>query len=132
MTDNALHVVAGVIFSPERDRVLIARRPRASHQGGLWEFPGGKLARPESPFAALRRELREELAIEVIRAQAFLEVHHRYPGQAVFLDIWRVDEFTGVARGNEGQQIAWVGLDELENYRFPAANDAIIDRLLGR
>ena len=43
-----------------------------------------------------------------------------------------MDEFTGVARGNEGQQIAWVGLDELENYRFPAANDAIIDRLLGR
>ena len=47
MTDNALHVVAGVIFSPARDRVLIARRPRASHQGGLWEFPGGKLARPD-------------------------------------------------------------------------------------
>jgi len=129
---KALHVVAGVIFSPMRDSVLIARRPQSSHQGGLWEFPGGKLAEGESPFAALCRELQEELAIDVIQAQAFLEVSHHYPDKAILLDVWRVEAFAGVARGNEGQQIAWVSLVELENYSFPAANDAIIDRLLGR
>ena len=129
---KAIHVVAGVIFSPARDRVLIARRPEASHQGGLWEFPGGKLSEGELPLAALSRELREELAIEVTRARPFLEIHHNYPDRVVFLDIWQVDEFTGQAKGNEGQPIAWVGLEELENYAFPAANEAIIERLLGR
>lgn len=132
MTETALHVVAGVIFSPARDRVLIARRPEASHQGGLWEFPGGKLAANELPFTALCRELREELSIAVTQARPLLEIHHNYPDQAIFLDIWQVDAFTGTARGNEGQPIAWVGLEELEHHQFPAANQAIIDRLLGR
>ena len=64
--EDYMHVVAGVIRDPaNNDRVLISRRHDASHQGGKWEFPGGKVEPDEDPVAALRRELHEELGIEV-------------------------------------------------------------------
>ena len=126
-----IHVVAAVIYAPAGDHILIARRPAHLHQGGLWEFPGGKVNGDETAFTALQRELREELAIVVKAALPLMEVSHRYPEKAVFLDIWEVREFSGEPRGNEGQEIAWVKIRELGSYSFPEANSGIVSALTG-
>ena len=124
-----IHVVAGIIYSPERDRILIAKRPDHLHQGGLWEFPGGKVDQGEPTEVALRRELLEELDIEPTHAEPFHQVSHRYPDKAVILDFWSVHAFKGEPRGLEGQQIAWVALFEIAGYPFPAANQAVLELL---
>ena len=121
-----IHVVAGVIYNPERDKVLIAKRPIASHQGGLWEFPGGKVAPGEKAYQALCRELVEELDIVVTAASAMFSEDYNYPDKKIRLDIWKVEGFTGAARGNEGQEVSWVALDRLDAYSFPAANRSIL------
>lgn len=131
MTDRAraVRVVAAVIENSSGE-ILIARRPDHLHQGGLWEFPGGKLEAREQPYAALARELAEELGICVSGAQPLLKTTHDYPDKSVELDVWRVTAFAGVAHGREGQQIAWVKRDKLACYRFPAANIPILEQVV--
>ena len=63
---DAVHVAVGVIFNPQQDHILIAKRPQHLHQGGLWEFPGGKVSLGETVEQALKRELYEELGIWVL------------------------------------------------------------------
>lgn len=120
-----LHVVAAVIRDPQ-GQILIAQRPAHKHQGGLWEFPGGKVEAGEAPAVALERELAEELGIRVTAARPLLQVRHDYPDQAVLLDVWQVDAFTGEAHGAEGQPLAWVAPRALLDYDFPAANRPIV------
>jgi 8-oxo-dGTP diphosphatase len=120
-----LHVAVAAIFD-ERQRVLICRRPPHVHQGDLWEFPGGKVEPGETTASALRRELKEEIGIDVISARPLIRVHHDYPDRDVLLDVWRVEDFSGVAAGHEGQPICWVSPRELGRFRFPAANLPII------
>jgi 8-oxo-dGTP diphosphatase len=131
LAGTRLAVVAGVIYNPERNRILIARRPAHLHLGGFWEFPGGKIQPGESPRAALTRELLEELAITVIDCAPLLAVSHDYADKAVLLDVWGVNQFSGVPAGNEGQEIAWVAIGDLHRYEFPAANQAVLARLMG-
>ncbi|MBA1276037.1 Nudix family hydrolase [Stutzerimonas azotifigens] len=120
-----VHVAAAVIRGAE-GRVLIAKRPEAVHQGGLWEFPGGKVEFGETVRDALVRELREELAIEVSAARRLIQIRHDYPDKHVLLDVWEVTRFEGEPQGAEGQPLAWVAPDELPGYAFPAANQPII------
>jgi 8-oxo-dGTP diphosphatase len=120
-----LHVAAGAVFD-DRHRVLICKRAPHAHQGDLWEFPGGKLEPGESSASALRRELREEVGIEVVAARPLIRVRHDYPDREVMLDVWRVERFSGEAAGHEGQPVRWVEPSELVRYRFPAANRPII------
>ncbi len=120
-----VHVAAAVIRGGD-GRVLIARRPETAHQGGLWEFPGGKVEGGETVRAALVRELREELAIEVAAACRLIQIRHDYPDKHVLLDVWEVTRFDGEPQGAEGQPLAWVAADALPLYAFPAANQAIV------
>jgi len=120
-----IHVAVAAVFD-DRQRVLICRRPAHAHQGGLWEFPGGKLEPGETIDSALRRELREEVGINVISTRPLIRVHHDYPDRNVLLDVWRVERFSGRAAGHEGQPVRWVLPGELGRYRFPAANRPII------
>ncbi len=120
-----LHVAAAVIVN-DRGEVLIAKRPEHQHQGGLWEFPGGKLEPGEAVTQALSRELDEELGITVESACPLIRVHHNYPERAVLLDVWQVERYRGEARGREGQPVAWVEPEQLPDYRFPAANTPIV------
>ena len=99
---DAVHVAVGVIFNSQQNQILIAKRPEHLHQGGLWEFPGGKVSAGERVDQALKRELFEELGITVIEAQPLMAVQHDYSDKQVFLDIWTVTQFTGNAQGAEG------------------------------
>ena len=130
---DAVHVAVGVIFDSQAHKVLIAKRPQHLHQGGLWEFPGGKVSAFESVDQALERELFEELNIRVVKAQPLMKIQHKYSDKLVFLDVWTVTQFSGDAQGAEGQQIQWVDLSELYSphakYKFPQANQAILDKL---
>lgn len=120
-----MHVVAAVISNNE-GQVFIAKRPDDKHQGGLWEFPGGKLEQGETPEQGLARELEEELGIVVKHCSPLIRFRHDYPDKSVLLDVWRVDAFTGEAHGREGQETAWVSVAELDKYEFPVANKPII------
>jgi 8-oxo-dGTP diphosphatase len=130
---DAVHVAVGVIFNSQRDQILIAERPQQLHQGGLWEFPGGKVSSGETIEQALARELLEELGISNIQAQPLMHILHKYPDKKVFLDIWIIDQFSGQAYGKEGQLCRWVRLKDLlspqSEYQFPEANQAILEKL---
>ncbi|PCJ40675.1 MAG: 8-oxo-dGTP diphosphatase MutT [SAR86 cluster bacterium] len=129
MSSKSLHVAVGIIRN-ELEEVLIALRDKRQHQGGLWEFPGGKVEAGESVSMALSRELQEELGLQVLSSSPLLKVEHDYGDKQVLLDVWQVDSFQGKATGKEGQPICWVGLKELKNYQFPQANHEIIHFLL--
>lgn len=127
---RSVHVAVGVIFNQQRE-VLIALRDPLQHQGGLWEFPGGKVEAEEKVEQALSRELLEEVHIDVIACSPLLKFAHDYGDKRVILDVWCIDEYSGEATGREGQQINWVKIDKLDNYDFPEANQAIIKAIRG-
>ena len=120
-----VHVAAAVIRGTD-GKILIARRADTQHQGGLWEFPGGKVEAGESVEAALGRELKEELGIVVEAARPLIKVQHDYPDKHVLLDVWEVSAFSGEPHGAEGQPLAWVSPRELADYAFPEANQPIV------
>ncbi|MCL4408836.1 MAG: NUDIX domain-containing protein [Gammaproteobacteria bacterium] len=121
---NPVHVAVGVIT--RGDCVLVSRRADHQHQGGLWEFPGGKVEAHEDVRTALARELKEELNVTVESAEPMLEVVHDYGDKAVRLDIWHVATHTGEIRANEGQPWQWVDAEQLQTLEFPAANEPIV------
>ena len=130
---DAVHVAVGVIFNSKQDQILIAKRPKHLHQGGLWEFPGGKVSCGEAVEHALARELFEELGISDIQAEPLMDILYDYTDKKVYLDIWIIHQFSGQAQGKEGQQCKWVNLQDLlssqSQYQFPAANQPILERL---
>ena len=129
MRDNQQIYVAAAAICNARNEIFIARRPEHVHQGGLWEFPGGKVEPGESVRDALQRELHEETGIEVVAARPLIRLHYDYPDKSVLLDVWLVRQFNGIAHGREGQPVQWVARKSLLNYEFPAANRPIITAL---
>ena len=127
-TAAEVHVAVAVLRDGE-GRILLTRRHADSHQGGLWEFPGGKVEAGESLAAALRRELREELGVDIRSHRPLLEIRHDYGDKRVFLDVHIVEDFAGRPRPLEQQPMRWVAVEELCDYAFPAANEPIVDAL---
>ncbi|MCW8900653.1 MAG: Nudix family hydrolase [Gammaproteobacteria bacterium] len=123
-----VHVAVAVIKN-QHGQIFIAKRPKDSHQGGLWEFPGGKVENNETVLAALKRELVEEVGISLVHASSLIRIHHDYTDKSVLLDVWCVDNFAGKAFGKEGQKTCWVNVDDLAAYDFPDANLPIIKAL---
>jgi 8-oxo-dGTP diphosphatase len=109
--------------------VLLARRPQHAHQGGLWEFPGGKVEPGETRQHALARELHEELGILPSAYRPLIQVPYRYPDKAVHLDVWQVQAFDGIPEGRQGQPLAWVPPRRLHDWPLPAANRPICTAL---
>lgn len=124
-----VHVVIGIILNPAKE-VLIAQRLAHQEKGGAWEFPGGKVEAGELPFAALQREFKEEIGINIIAADPWLEVEYHYPHKTVFLDTWFVTHYEGTPKGQEGQPIAWDSARDLQVREFPEGNKKIIEKLL--
>lgn len=126
-----IDVVAGVIFDDERKHVLLALRKPEQHQGDRWEFPGGKMEAGETQADALKRELKEEINLSVERCRHRSTLEHHYPDKHVRLHFWDVDQFSGQPQGCEGQRLEWVALTELAVFRFPEANQPVVDELVG-
>jgi len=126
---GALHVAVAAIF--REGRVLIARRPKHVHQGGLLEFPGGKVEPGETVQQALVRELYEETGLRIPEAslEPVICISHDYGDRQVFLDVWSSQESRGAAVGREGQEVAWLQPETLKDEDFPVANRPIIRAL---
>lgn len=126
---KCVHVAVAVIF--RGGRVLIARRPDHVHQGGLLEFPGGKVEQNETVQQALVREILEETGLRVPLASLtpVIVIRHNYGDKQVCLDVWQTTEAEGEAEGREGQPIDWLAPDALRDEDFPAANRPIIRAL---
>ncbi|NOT85596.1 MAG: Nudix family hydrolase [Methylococcaceae bacterium] len=122
---HPLQVAVGVIKNAQ-DQVLLSLRHQHVHQGGLWEFPGGKIAADEKVLQALTRELQEELDIKIAAATPLITIRHTYADLSVQLNVLRIDRYSGQPHGREGQEIRWVALNALKTLRFPAANAPII------
>lgn len=133
MTDNlsiVIQVAAGLIV--QDGRYLIARRKSDVHLGGLWEFPGGKREAEESLEDCLRRELREELGIEITPPVFHRVLRHEYVEQSVVLHFFRCSIRAGQAQALDCEELRWVAPEELGRFQFPAADRALIEELMGR
>jgi 8-oxo-dGTP diphosphatase len=123
-----IHVAAAAIVN-EKNEVLITRRADDVHQGGLWEFPGGKLEVGETVEQALIRELDEELGIQLQSCLPLIKITHHYPDKSVLLDVWEVKDYLGKPVANEGQPVRWCPIDQLDTKEFPAADVPVIRSL---
>jgi 8-oxo-dGTP diphosphatase len=123
-----LDVVAAIMRDAD-GRVLLARRPEHKHQGGRWEFPGGKVEQGEALDHALARELDEELGIQVQTCQPFMTVDHHYPDLHVRLHFREVLGWQGAPHGCEGQAVEWFAIEQLAALEFPAANRPVVKAL---
>lgn len=125
---RAVHVLVGLL-ADETGRWLVNRRRAGTHMAGRWEFPGGKRQANEERFAALARELDEELGIEVVDAVPLLELSHDYPDKSVLLDVWHVRAFRGAVTAREGQALQWITVDDFAALDLLEADWPIVERL---
>lgn len=122
-----IEVSAAVI---QRNRkIYIQQRPQKGLMGGLWEFPGGKLEKGESPEKCLEREIREELGVQVTIKQKIMTIKHSYTQFRVTLHVFTCDLKQGRIRATSCDQWKWVALKNINQYPFPAANVKILKYL---
>ena len=126
-----VHVAVGVIFNSQ-GQILIARRHNDAHQGGLWEFPGGKQEQGEAIEACIAREFMEELGILISVEKELITVEHAYSHKKLRFVVHLCSLISGEPQPLASQQVRWVRLDQLKDYPFPAANTRIIEALMQR
>lgn len=122
-------VCAGVIWR-EDGRILIAQRPLDGLLGGLWEFPGGKVQPGESLAEALRREIDEELGIEIEAGRTLATIKHTFTHFRITLYAMHARYVSGVPQNLEVANHAWVRFDDLDRYPFGVTDQKIIKRLM--
>ncbi len=122
-----IDVVAAVIYRGET--VLLCQRHDGRHLPLTWEFPGGKIDAGESPQAALRRELSEELAVGSAIGRQIADVEHHYPDKSVRIRFVLAD-IDEEPRAVVHREVRWIALDELAAYAVPAANESVV-RMIG-
>ncbi len=126
---NIVEVAVGLFFDTD-GKVLVAQRPEHVHQGGKWEFPGGKVHADEPIEQALQRELLEELGVQTNSASFLMRCQHEYSDCSVVLHVFRITDYEGNVVGMENQPVAWVYPADLAKYEFPDADRTILDTLL--
>jgi len=122
-----IEVAAGLVF--HEGRLLITQRPPTGHLANLWEFPGGKREPGESFEDCLRRELREELAIDVEPGALLADLEHAYPEKTVRLKFFRCRLVGGTPVALGCQAIQWVDRQTLEDFKFPDADRRLLEDL---
>jgi mutator protein MutT len=122
-----IEVAAGLVF--REGKLLITQRPPESHLGGLWEFPGGKRETGESFEQCLRRELVEELGIEVQVHELLEDLTHHYPERSVHLKFFRCRWLRHEPRAILCHDWKWIGLEQLPDFQFPAADARLLEKV---
>jgi 8-oxo-dGTP diphosphatase len=125
---RAVDVVVGLV-NDGSGRWLVNCRPLGRPLAGWWEFPGGKCQPGEAPLAALKRELSEELGIDVLDAEPVLALVHDYPDKRVRLDVWHVRRYEGQVTARDEQPLRWVTVAECRQLQLLAADWPIVERL---
>lgn len=128
-TEKKIIHVAVAVIRDTAGRFLISCRLEHVHGGGCWEFPGGKLEPGETVSHALCREINEELGVTVLEHRPLIQITHRYSDRSVLLDVHRITRFEGIAEGLEGQQLAWVALENMAQYALLPADRPIVTAL---
>ncbi|QWE16828.1 NUDIX domain-containing protein [Polynucleobacter sp. AP-Nino-20-G2] len=105
--NRAVTEVAAGILLDSQGRYLLGQRPVGKPYAGYWEVPGGKIEKGESVFAALKRELQEELGIDIESSEELLVLEYDYPHAYVRLHVSIIRSWTGNPRGCEGQELSW-------------------------
>ena len=123
-----LLLVAAVALVDADGRVLISQRPEGKTLAGLWEFPGGKIEAGERPEAALIRELKEELAIDVAESclAPLTFASHAYADFHLLMPLFACRRWDGIPSPREGQRLAWVAPDRLRDCPMPPADLPLI------
>ena len=124
-------MVAAALYD-RAGRILIAQRPAGKHMAGRWEFPGGKVASGEEEGAALARELREELGIEVTAAAPRTRLVHCYPDREVELSLWVVAHYRGEPCPLDAQVLKWVAPAQLPAEDILEADRPFVAALAGQ
>jgi 8-oxo-dGTP diphosphatase len=124
-------LVVAVALIDADGRVLLAQRPEGKAMAGLWEFPGGKVLPGEPPEAALIRELKEELGIDVAEAclAPLTFASHRYESFHLLMPLYVCRRWNGVVAAQEGQALAWVRPQKLDQYAMPPADKPLVAML---
>ncbi len=126
-----LLVVAAALVDPD-GRILICQRPEGKQLAGLWEFPGGKLDAGEKPEAALIRELKEELGIDVAESclAPLTFASHAYPEFHLLMPLYVLRRWKGTVTSREGQAMKWVHPADMKQYQMPPADLPLIPHLM--
>jgi len=124
---KSIEVAAGLIY--QNGRYLIARRKEDVYLGGFWEFPGGKRESGETMEECLCRELYEELNVRIDMPTLFRFIRHHYPDLTVEIHFYRCHIVHGEPGPMDSAELRWVSPQELSFYRFPPADQAIIEAL---
>ncbi len=123
-----INVVAAVICN-EDNKILIAQRNLKKSQGGLWEFPGGKIELGETREHAIIREIKEEMNIEIEVEKYLAEKVFEYPEKTINLIALKCKIINGKITLNEHEDAKWINKNELTNYNFAPADRFIIKKL---
>lgn len=129
-TDSLASKKIGVaVIRDDRDLILIDRRLAKGLLGGFWEFPGGKIEGNETVQECIKREILEEIGIDIALDSHLITIDHTYSHFRVNLQVYNCRYLSGQARAIECEEIRWVTIEELDHYTFPAANQEIIRAL---
>ncbi|MGD1856241.1 MAG: A/G-specific adenine glycosylase [Leptolyngbyaceae cyanobacterium] len=127
------HKQIGVaVIYDDDSRILIDRRKQEGLLGGLWEFPGGKIEPDETVEDCVRREIKEELGIDIEVNDRLITVNHAYSHFKVTLNVFNSTHISGEPQTIECDEVKWVTLDEIDSYPFPKANSQIIEAIKER
>ena len=130
MADKPVPVIpCGVAIIRRGREFLISQRKKNDSFGSLWEFPGGKKNQDETFEECVSREVLEEVGLTIQVHDKFMEIRRPYHERIIWLNFFLCSPISGEASAVDCQKVEWVDVDDLKKYKFPPANDAVIQKL---
>ena len=126
MTNSIHKKIAIAIIVNEQKQILIDKRLPTGVMANMWEFPGGKIEKEETPQDCIKREIMEELGVSVEIDRHLMDINHSYPEFTVTLLVYICHLVAGKPQPLECAEVRWVKVEELNNFEFPSANKTII------